>query len=266
MIHTTIWNDHTILGSKLTQARKEKHISQKELALKLSFYNIVISSGAISKWEKGDALPNALQLFALCHILEITDPLTYFTGNTPEAPDYSPRLNTQGLQMLHTFKELLISSGQYIPKATRRTTAMAELVEMKNMRISTNRASAGTGNFLDDDQFEVMQFPVSQIPKGAEFGLRIFGDSMTPYYSDGQIVWVERCHELNPGEVGIFFYDGKGYIKQYREVMPMPDEREDYLYQGVLSPKISLVSYNKNYAPIFVNPELGFEIVGRVLN
>lgn len=266
MIHTTIWKDHTILGNKLMQARKNKKLSQKELATRLALYDIRISSGAVSKWEKGDALPNAVQLFALCYILEITDPLNYFTGSVPEAADYSPALNSQGLSMLRTFKELLISSGKYAPKIPRRTTAMAELIEMREMRISTNRASAGTGNFLDDDQFEVMQFPVSQIPKGAEFGLRIVGDSMTPYYSDDQIVWVERCHELNPGEVGIFFYDGQGYIKQYREVMPTPEEQDNYLYQGILHPKITLFSFNQNYAPICVNPELGFEIIGRVLN
>lgn len=266
MLHTTIWKDNTILGNKLTQARREKKLSQKELAARLSFYGISLSSGAISKWEKGDALPNAIQLFALCHILQITDPLAYFTGSIPEAPDYSPELNAQGLHMLRTLKDILISSGKYSSKTTRRTTAMAELIEMRDMRISINRASAGTGNFLDDDQFEMMPFPVSQIPKGAEFGLRIAGDSMTPYYSDGQIVWVERCRELNPGEVGIFFYDGQGYIKQYREVMPAPSEKEDFFYQGVPRPKISLVSFNKDYAPIPVNAELGFEIVGRVLN
>lgn len=258
--------EKNVFGNKLVEARKNKKISQKELAEELEQYHISISAGGISKWEKGSSLPNAYQLFALCHILGITDPVAYFTGSLPEAPDFSPELNQKGINILQTLKDILIASGQYAPKSRRRTTALAEQIEMVDMRISTNRASAGTGNFLNDDQFEIMPFPVSQIPEGADFGIRIVGDSMEPYYYEGQIVWVEQCKELNPGEVGIFIYDGEGYIKKYNEVMPSEDEAAEYTCDGVIYPKVFLVSYNKAYPPKLVRPSYGFEIVGRVLN
>lgn len=253
-------------GIKLVEARRNKKISQKELADQLERYNINISAGGISKWEKGSSLPNSYQLFALCHILNITEPIDFFIGTQPEAPDYSPELNPKGIHILQEFKKVLIASGQYAPNSHRRTTAIAEQIEMITMRISTNSASAGTGNFLNEDQFETMQFPVSQVPEGADFGIRIVGDSMTPYYYEGQIVWVEECKELNPGEVGIFIYDGDGYIKKYQEVMPEENEISDYTFDGIIYPKIYLISYNKTYAPKLVNPNLGFQIIGRVLN
>ncbi|MCD8357421.1 MAG: helix-turn-helix domain-containing protein [Clostridia bacterium] len=62
---------NNILGKKITQARKQKKISQRDLATIFKDYNIIVSSGAISKWEKGDALPNPYQLLALCQILDI---------------------------------------------------------------------------------------------------------------------------------------------------------------------------------------------------
>ena len=68
--------------------------------------------------------------------------------------------------------------------------------------------------------FEMVSFPESSIPDGAEFGVRVSGDSMEPVYHDGQIVWVQRCETLRTGEVGVMIYDGQGYIKAYAEQEP----------------------------------------------
>lgn len=43
---------------------------------------------------------------------------------------------------------------------------------------------------------------------------------MEPVYHDGQIVWVERCETLSIGQVGVFVYDGEGYLKSYGEREP----------------------------------------------
>ena len=90
------------------------------------------------------------------------------------------------------------------------------------------------------------------------------GDSMEPVYHDGQIVWVQQCEKLRPGEVGVMIYDGQGYIKAYAE--QEPDDPEAYLSSdGVRRMQPVMVSYNKAYAPKPASPELEFRIVGRVL-
>ncbi len=257
--------EENTLGIKLAEARKQVGLSQVEVSKALAGYGLSFPSQAISKWEMGYNMPNALTLLALCDLYHIDNPVGYFTGAVPESLDFSPMLSQKGLNMLQSFKELLIASGQFKP-VTRRTTKFAEQAKVIEMKVSRMPASAGVGNFLDDEQFELVQFAESSIPTGAEFGIRISGDSMLPNYTDEQIVWVERCDELNPGEVGIFVYDGAGYIKQYQETMPEADELEDYTVNGVVYPKIYLVSFNEKYPPRLVNPELGFQIVGRVLN
>ena len=85
-------------------------------------------------------------------------------------------------------------------------------------------------------------------------------------YHDGQIVWVQPCDHLRVGEVGIFTYDGEGYIKVYGTQMPEAEQREAYTRSdGTLSPQPVLISYNAKYPPRVVLADMGFQIVGRVL-
>ncbi len=112
------------------------------------------------------------------------------------------------------------------------------------MPVSDLPVSAGTGAFLDEGNFEMVSFPESSIPDGAEFGVRVSGDSMEPVYHDGQIVWVQQCENTRTGEVGVMIYDGQGYIKAYAE--QEPDDPEAYLgSDGVRRMQPVMVSYNK---------------------
>ena len=51
--------------------------------------------------------------------------------------------------------------------------------------MSNLSVSAGTGAFLDEGSFEMVSFPASTVPDGADFGVRVSGDSMEPVYHDG---------------------------------------------------------------------------------
>ena len=156
------------------------------------------------------------------------------------------------------YREDLIASGKY-----REVPPVLE-IRYLDMPVSDLPVSAGTGAFLDEGNFEMVSFPESSIPDGAEFGVRVSGDSMEPVYHDGQIVWVQQCETLRTGEVGVMIYDGQGYIKAYAE--QEPDDLETYLgSDGVRRMQPVMVSYNKAYAPKPASPELEFRIVGRVL-
>ena len=52
------------------------------------------------------------------------------------------------------------------------------------------------------------------VPRGAEFAVRIQGDSMEPYIQDGSVAYVNR-DPLASGDVGIFCVDGEMLCKQY---------------------------------------------------
>lgn len=245
-----------IIGKQIAAARRQRGLSLNAFSALLGRYGLSIQRQGLGKWESGDAVPSAYQLLAVCHALEIEDGIAYFTGPVPET------LNAAGLEKLQAYKQDLIASGRYNPEQTTETS-----VSYIEMPVSTLSAAAGTGTFLDEENFDLMRFPASTVPAGAEFGIRVRGDSMEPVYQDGQIVWVKTCKTLHPGDVGIFMYDGNGYIKVYEEQEPEEALRDSYrdMYGDPCMQPV-LISYNKSYAPRPVIPELGFCIVGRVLN
>ncbi|NCC43068.1 MAG: helix-turn-helix domain-containing protein [Clostridia bacterium] len=259
--------EQNILGTKITEARKSAKLSQKELSEQLAEYKISVSAGAISKWEKGDSMPNPYQLFALCYCLHISDVLNYFTGFTPEASDFTPDLSQKGLNLLQLFKEALVSSGQYSPRSRRDTFSEAE--PEVDMKIFLEPAAAGPGSLVTDGEYSVVRYPVSAVPDGAEFGIRVSGQSMLPRYVDSQIAWVEQSPELYNGDIGVFYYDGNAYIKKYKVEQPKADEIADYIdEEGRVIPKVTLFSLNRDCADLDVTVKPGhqFYIVGRVLN
>lgn len=250
--------EENIIGKRIAQARGERNLSLAELSLLLNKHGLAIQRQGISKWENGLAVPNAYQLLALCHALEIEDGITYFTGH----PERQEQLNEAGLKKLRDYREDLIASGRYTPKISRE-----QNIIYLDMRVSTLPASAGTGAFLEDENFELVSFPADQIPPKADFGVRVSGDSMEPVYHDGQIVWVQQCSHLSPGDVGLFLYDGDGYIKVYGEQRPDEAQQESFIdSNGVLHMQPVLISYNRNYPPKPVSPQLSFVIAGKVLS
>ena len=263
----TAAKENNTLGKKLSEARKTMNLSQKELSDMMASYKVKAAAGSISKWEKGDAMPNPYQLFALCYCLQISDVLPYFTGNAPESYDYSPELSQKGLNLLQLFKNVLISSGQYAPRS--RNSFNADPEPEFSMKVYDEPAAAGPGTEDVLGSYEMISFPVSSIPENADFGVRVSGISMLPRYVDRQIVWVENCLELYNGDIGVFFYDGKAYIKKYVLEMPSKDDVQEYLdTEGRLHQKITLQSLNRECADLDVTVRLGheFSIVGRVLN
>jgi transcriptional regulator with XRE-family HTH domain len=249
-------HENNVIGRRIAKARQDRNLTLTQCSELLAEYGLDIKRYGINRWETGATVPNAYQLVALCHALDIADGIAYFTEHT----DNQAELNDMGMKKLWDYKMDLVASGRYAPKVPSK-------IRYIEMPVSTLAVSAGTGAFLDEGNFEMVSFPESTVPPNAEFGIRVSGDSMEPVYQDGQIVWVQVCQSLQPGEVGIFLYDGDGYVKRYEEQEPEEAIRDAFVdSSGVLHLQPVLVSYNQKYAPKPVSPELAFSIVGRVLN
>lgn len=241
------------IGRRLAELRTERGLSLAELGAALARRGVHVSSSAINKWERGGSAPNAYQLLAIGDALGLEDTASAFMS-VPRA-----ELNEAGLRKLADYRADLVASGRYAPRRP-------AVIEYIDMPVSSLRVSAGTGAFLDEDNFEIVSFPVSTVPEGADFGVRVSGDSMEPVYHDGQIVWIHRCGSLAVGEVGVFIHDGDGYLKVYGEQEPEEQWREEFTdsYGGV-RPQPVLISYNKAYEPRVITPCSLFQVVGRVL-
>lgn len=229
------------LGEIIAQIREEQNLSQKDLAEKLSHEGVQISNQAISKWEKGNTLPNALQFLALCKTLQITDIYGTFIGAGNTSP--FDGLNADGKQKALDYIELLHRSNLYHPEPT-----SPKLTVLRTLPLYQISVSAGTGQFLDSDDYELIEVG-EDVPMNANFGVRICGDSMEPRFQDGQIVWVHQQQTIENGEIGIFLYNGDAYCKKFAA------NRDG----------AALVSLNTAYAPIQLLQSDELRVFGKVV-
>ena len=72
--------DTKTIGSKIARARREKNMSQAQLAQLL-----FISPQAVGKWERGESIPDIITLNRLAEISGVD--LNYFSENFPSAED-----------------------------------------------------------------------------------------------------------------------------------------------------------------------------------
>ncbi|MCR4903151.1 MAG: XRE family transcriptional regulator [Butyrivibrio sp.] len=228
------------IGPIIAQNRKKKGLSQIDVAKQLEKFDIHVGNAAVSSWEKGINTPTANQLLALCQILEINDIYTEFIGENPLDP--FKNLTDDGITKVFDYIDLLEASGRY----DKRKSKIIPL-EGRIMKIALTSASAGTGNFLDDENFDEIEI-FDPVPKKASFGVHIDGDSMEPRFKNQQLVWIEQTDNLDSGDIGLFFFNGMTYFKKF-----VKKETGTFL-----------VSLNAKYKPMEVNEFSTFKIFGKL--
>ena len=102
----------------------------------------------------------------------------------------------------------------------------------------------GTGEWLiEGHEYDFVRLPY--IPVGADFAVKVRGDSMEPLYSNGEVVLVKSEVLVESGQIGVFCLNGVGYLK---------------MLQGD-----KLVSFNKKYKPVVIDEFDRFICAGRVV-
>ena len=98
--------DQIKIGKFIQERRKEKRLTQSELAEKLD-----VTDRAVSKWENGNCIPDASNIQKLCKILNITIN-DLFSGCVVDMRDNEKKLEENLLEMIKIKekrdKELLI--------------------------------------------------------------------------------------------------------------------------------------------------------------
>jgi len=228
------------IGNTLAELRRAKKLMQKEVAAKLSACGFSVSAKTIYNWEKGLAQPSIPIFLTLCDILGVDDVLWQFAGihKGPYAG-----LNQDGRQKAREFIDLLFYIDMYRddPDESDDTLRLLRLYDIP--------VSAGTGNFLDNSGYEMIEAP-GYVPASASFALRVSGDSMEPLFQDGQVIWVKEQDVLGSGDIGIFIYFDDVYLKKL----------------VIDGDKAYLRSLNPEYEDIEVKEDFGFTSIGKVVS
>lgn len=228
------------LGKTIAKHRKNHKLKQSQLAIELEKYNIYVKPNTVSAWESGLSQPNSRQLLAICELLDIHDIYTEFIGKNPDNPFRN--LNEEGVHKALDYIHLLENSGDY------KIAEVIPLPLLRERKVFYTTVSAGTGSFLDSNDYEIYSAP--DIPEKASFGVYVSGDSMEPRYHNNDLIWIEQTEMLGDGEIGIFYLDGNAYIKKFQN--------------NCLG--TYLISLNNIYQPIPITENNSFRIFGRVLS
>ena len=223
------------IGELIARRRKELGMNQAQLAASMNKMGFSLSNQAVSKWENGSTLSNARQFLALCDALGVDDIRGVFSGR---GEGLLSGLDREGRKLVMDYAQLLRDSGRYSQEPPLRSLPLYSLA-----------VSAGTGQFLDGEDYEMVEVG-REVPDGANFGVRVAGDSMEPQFHDGQVIWVRQQRSLMTGEIGIFLYDGSAYLKQ----LVAHEEA------------LALHSLNPKYADIVISPELPLRVLGKVMS
>ena len=102
-------NFKTEFGNRLSLARKEKGITQQQLSEMINY-----SDKAVSKWERGESIPDVFTLCDICEKLEIS--LDYLCGNNQNTgqtePDAKPEKG-KNKKVISTFVPAISVAGVF---------------------------------------------------------------------------------------------------------------------------------------------------------
>lgn len=232
-----------LISKKLREARRAAGFTQKEV-----YEWLGVGQSTFSAWETGQGEPAIEVFLKLCQKYRIQRIDSYFlpdpvSGHTEEQlePAFISKMLSLPKRSQDAVRNCLEFEYNNSPLKMHRP-----LRRLRRIPFYTQVATAGFGNYLDDDHVQIREL---EAPDEATFAVKISGDSMEPLIHNGDIVFVHLQTELAAGEIGIFSYNGESFCKVW-------DNR-----QG--NPR--LVSLNKNYAPIYLSPSDRLITHGKVL-
>ena len=229
------------VGDKIKEYRLMRGMTQQDIADALGE-----SSGrVIYNWEKGIGRPDCDKLARLCDLLGVSADELIGCKSMAQRPTAAEWNTLQKYRALDEHgKEIVdyLIESEYKRVAT---SVRKPKARMLKLNFYSHAASAGTGNFLDDEVPESLYVPESTEAEQADFVLSVGGDSMEPTYHDGDKVFVEKRDSIHVGEIGIFVVNSEVYIKE-------------------LGNKC-LISHNKKYKPIRIGENDSVYCCGRVI-
>ena len=228
-----------MIGDKIKERRNELNLKQSELSLMTG-----IKTTTISNYENNVSTPNEQNLYKLMDALKCDANFLFEWEETEQLqPTYAERQQIKKYRSLDEYGKKAVD-GLLNTEYDRCTyhTAEQELIHLPK---SVLKASAGSGNWLDEQQLESVSVLDTPQSRKANLVIEVDGDSMSPTYENGDNVLVNTKSDVAVGDIGIFIVDGSGYIKK------LGTDR--------------LISVNPEYDDIFPTEYSDFRCVGKVL-
>lgn len=233
--------DYIKLGKILQDARNNLGIKQIDVAKKLG-----CTSANVSSWERGKSKIDIDSFAELCDMykLDFSKILEEISNNEAKT-NYFTINEKQHIKKYRTLDKYGKKAVDNLLDTEYERCQNENKIRVLQLPMSELKASAGTGNWLEDNTYNTVEVADTPSARKADLIIEVSGDSMEPTYSDGDNVLVRLQPSVVIGEIGIFIKDNEGYIKELG--------------------KNRLISHNKEYPDILLNEFNDVRCVGKVI-
>ena len=219
------------IAHRIKEAMKDNDMTQADLS-RISG----ISKSTLSEWISGKYEPKQNNIYILSKALKVN-------------PTWLMGLEVQK----ETKEDISIIYDQLEVKRQRRVYDFAEhqLEEQQRVKPTVyviSKLSAGTG-IIDLDPTDTEEVEFDGYVPAHDLAFEVAGDSMTPMFKDGEIVFVEKTQDIRSGQIIAVQINEEAYIKKA------------YIEDN----RLRLVSLNKEYKDIYADENDDIRVVGRVI-
>lgn len=227
------------IGYRIKEARENLGLTQTELGKMLG-----VTGSAITNYEKETSHPKEQIIYKLMETLNVD--ANYLFQDVVNIKSKENDITLAEYEHIKKYRSLDPYGQETVNIVLEREASRAATLSKKDSRIKELEAvnalppaprriytylhkiaAAGVGFYFDDIPTDTIEAPYRE---NADFIVGVNGDSMEPTYSNGDLVYVEKCQIVEPGEIGIFIVNSECFIKEAGH-----DE---------------LISHNKKYKPI----------------
>lgn len=193
-------------GKLLEQKMNDKNIKQSELAQAVGIPKTTLSSMILRDNTKIEIE----KFLKICDYLDC-DPEDFYKEFRKVKTHSMPPSFTEKYYSLDSYGKNAVQSILNIEYD--RCSYNEEKTSI-NLPFSLLKASAGTGDWLDEEQLDTISVFDTPAARKADIVIEVDGNSMLPDFSDGDKVFVRLQPSVCENDIGIFFVDGCGYIKK----------------------------------------------------
>lgn len=211
-----------MLGDIIKELRKKKGLTAASFAKILG-----VPTATYNNYEDGTSKPKYEKLLQIADFYEVSTDYLLGRVDEPQSEDLSDFLKEMQLDsatraIICAFAELDRDQREVFIKTMKELSQeepqIVKVAVKWFEKLSVHKVSAGSGYDLSSgDQWQGAD--LEDVPELAlaDFAVEVDGDSMQPTIMNGDVVLVQADAEVGIGDIGLFFYDGCGYVKERGE-------------------------------------------------
>lgn len=231
---------------RLKQIMSERKISQSELSRRTG-----IGRNSISDYLNGKYEAKQDKVFELAKALNVNEAwLMGFDISKNRKIENNDIASIYSKLTPPRQKNVLNYANEQLDEQNTKGDNIVDINSYKQDRIAVNVngcVSAGVGERLHGETLftEMVKAPIPP----HDLALKVNGNSMEPMFKDGEIIFVEKTHNIKNGQIGIFIIEEEAYVKK----VFVEDDR------------LTLVSLNKEYRDLHFYRNESVRLVGKVI-